>query len=438
MQEEFFPKFWFLMTIQILKVDLKDRDVLDPVLKRAREDLSSTLGLVRPIIEDVEKKGDSALREYTRKFDGDVPDSFVVELEGLRPKIDSDLEAALRKAADNIKAFHQIQIPEDKEILVNGNRLGIRHTPVESVSVYAPGGKALYPSTILMGVIPARLAGVKNVQIVTPPQKGGLPDGLIAAARIAGADRIILAGGAQGIAAVSYGTETISASEFVIGPGSKFVTAAKVYLSGLGVIGIDSPAGPSEVLVIADDSANPVWVAADLLSQAEHGEDSVAILCTDSVSLASSVAAEVDKALAERPKRGEMKRKSIEDHGRIFVFPNLEECFAFSNRFAPEHLEIQTKNFREDLKKIRHAGSVFLGDYSPVAMGDYISGTNHILPTAGAARIYSSLGVGTFLKRVTWQEVSRSSLSELYPHVKVLSEFEGLDEEHGTSVKIRT
>ncbi|MDV6235278.1 histidinol dehydrogenase [Leptospira ellisii] len=426
------------MTIQILKVDLKDRDVLDPVLKRAREDLSSTLGLVRPIIEDVEKKGDSALREYTRKFDGDVPDSFVVELEGLRPKIDSDLEAALRKAADNIKAFHQIQIPEDKEILVNGNRLGIRHTPVESVSVYAPGGKALYPSTILMGVIPARLAGVKNVQIVTPPQKGGLPDGLIAAARIAGADRIILAGGAQGIAAVSYGTETISASEFVIGPGSKFVTAAKVYLSGLGVIGIDSPAGPSEVLVIADDSANPVWVAADLLSQAEHGEDSVAILCTDSVSLASSVAAEVDKALAERPKRGEMKRKSIEDHGRIFVFPNLEECFAFSNRFAPEHLEIQTKNFREDLKKIRHAGSVFLGDYSPVAMGDYISGTNHILPTAGAARIYSSLGVGTFLKRVTWQEVSRSSLSELYPHVKVLSEFEGLDEEHGTSVKIRT
>ncbi|MBW0434398.1 histidinol dehydrogenase [Leptospira yasudae] len=426
------------MSIPILQVSLKDRSILDPVLKRAREDLSSTLNLVKPIIEDVQKRGDAALRDYTRKFDGTVPDSFVLELSSLHPKIDSDLENALQKAAENIQAFHKIQIPEDKEITVHGNRLGIRHTPVESVSVYAPGGKALYPSTILMGVIPAKLAGVKNIQIVTPPQQGALPDGLIAAAKIAGADRIILAGGAQGIAAVAYGTETIPASEFVIGPGSKFVTAAKVFLSGQGVIGIDSPAGPSEVLVVADDSANPTWVAADLLSQAEHGEDSVAILCTDSLSLAQKVAEEVEKALHERPKRGEMKRKSIEDHGRIFVFPNLEECFAFSDLFAPEHLEIQTKNYREDLKKIRHAGSVFLGNYSPVAMGDYISGTNHILPTAGAARIYSSLGVATFLKRVTWQEVSRDSLKDLYPHVKVLSEFEGLDEEHGTSVKIRT
>ncbi|RHX80105.1 histidinol dehydrogenase [Leptospira yasudae] len=426
------------MSIPILQVSLKDRSILDPVLKRAREDLSSTLNLVKPIIEDVQKRGDAALRDYTRKFDGTVPDSFVLELSSLHPKIDSDLEIALQKAAENIQAFHKIQIPEDKEITVHGNRLGIRHTPVESVSVYAPGGKALYPSTILMGVIPAKLAGVKNIQIVTPPQQGALPDGLIAAAKIAGADRIILAGGAQGIAAVAYGTETIPASEFVIGPGSKFVTAAKVFLSGQGVIGIDSPAGPSEVLVVADDSANPTWVAADLLSQAEHGEDSVAILCTDSLSLAQKVAEEVEKALHERPKRGEMKRKSIEDHGRIFVFPNLEECFAFSDLFAPEHLEIQTKNYREDLKKINHAGSVFLGNYSPVAMGDYISGTNHILPTAGAARIYSSLGVATFLKRVTWQEVSRDSLKDLYPHVKVLSEFEGLDEEHGTSVKIRT
>ncbi|TGL76212.1 histidinol dehydrogenase, partial [Leptospira yasudae] len=344
------------MSIPILQVSLKDRSILDPVLKRAREDLSSTLNLVKPIIEDVQKRGDAALRDYTRKFDGTVPDSFVLELSSLHPKIDSDLENALQKAAENIQAFHKIQIPEDKEITVHGNRLGIRHTPVESVSVYAPGGKALYPSTILMGVIPAKLAGVKNIQIVTPPQQGALPDGLIAAAKIAGADRIILAGGAQGIAAVAYGTETIPASEFVIGPGSKFVTAAKVFLSGQGVIGIDSPAGPSEVLVIADDSANPTWVAADLLSQAEHGEDSVAILCTDSLSLAQKVAEEVEKALHERPKRGEMKRKSIEDHGRIFVFPNLEECFAFSDLFAPEHLEIQTKNYREDLKKIRHAG----------------------------------------------------------------------------------
>lgn len=182
------------MAIQILQVDLKSRSVLDPVLKRAREDLSSTLDLVKPILEDVKHRGDAALREYTRKFDAVVPDSFVVDLSRSNPKIDSSLEIALGKAAENIEAFHRIQIPEDKEILIHGNRLGIRHTPVESVSVYAPGGKALYPSTILMGVIPAKLAGVKNIQIVTPPQQGALPDGLVAAAKIAGADRIILAG----------------------------------------------------------------------------------------------------------------------------------------------------------------------------------------------------------------------------------------------------
>ncbi|EMN10298.1 histidinol dehydrogenase [Leptospira interrogans] len=426
------------MAIQILKVGLKDRSVLDPVLKRAREDLSSTLALVKPIVEDVKNRGDSALREYTQKFDEVIPlKSFVLEISKLNPKIDPKLKTALVKAAKNIRNFHKIQIPENKEIIIHGNKLGIFHTPVESVSVYAPGGKALYPSTILMGVIPAKLAGVKNIQIVTPPRKGTLPDGLIAAAKIAGADRIVMAGGAQGIAAVSYGTESIPSSEFVVGPGNKFVTAAKVYLSGQGVIGIDSPAGPSEVLIIADDSADPMWVAADLLSQAEHGEDSVAILCTNSLSLAQKVKEEVEKALIERPKRGEMKRKSIKDHGKIFVFSNLEECFVFSNLFAPEHLEIQTKNFKKDLKKVKHAGSVFLGNYSPVAMGDYISGTNHILPTAGAARIYSSLGVSTFLKRVTWQEVSKKSIQNLYPHVKVLSEFEGLDEEHGHSVRIR-
>lgn len=426
------------MAIQILKVGLKDRSVLDPVLKRAREDLSSTLALVKPIVEDVKNRGDSALREYTQKFDEVIPPkSFVLEISKLNPKIDPKLKTALVKAAKNIRNFHKIQIPENKEIIIHGNKLGILHTPIESVSVYAPGGKALYPSTILMGVIPAKLAGVKNIQIVTPPRKGTLPDGLIAAAKIAGADRIVMAGGAQGIAAVSYGTESIPSSEFVVGPGNKFVTAAKVYLSGQGVIGIDSPAGPSEVLIIADDSADPMWVAADLLSQAEHGEDSVAILCTNSLSLAQKVKEEVEKALIERPKRGEMKRKSIKDHGKIFVFSNLEECFVFSNLFAPEHLEIQTKNFKKDLKKVKHAGSVFLGNYSPVAMGDYISGTNHILPTAGAARIYSSLGVSTFLKRVTWQEVSKKSIQNLYPHVKVLSEFEGLDEEHGHSVRIR-
>ncbi|MEI1278395.1 histidinol dehydrogenase [Leptospira venezuelensis] len=409
----------------------------EPILQRAKQDLNDTLALVRPILDQVKEGGDKAVYELTQKFDGLKPEKLVYPVSEWKGKADPELVAALEKAKENIEIFHKAQMPKDLDVKVSGNTLGIRYTPIESVTVYAPGGKALYPSTILMGVIPAKIAGVKHIQIVTPPQKEGIPDGLYAAAKIAGADSIVTVGGAQGIAAASFGTETIPRSEFVIGPGNKFVTAAKVLLSGQGVIGIDSPAGPSEVLVIADKFANPNWVAADLLSQAEHGEDSAAILCTDSLEFAKKVSDEIDKALKERPKREAIKRASIENESWILVFPNLEECVNFSNLYAPEHLEIQTQNYQELFKKITHAGSVFLGPYSPVAMGDYISGTNHILPTAGGSRIFSSLGVLTFLKRVTYQEVTRDSLEKLYPYVKVLSEFEGLDEEHGNSVKVR-
>ncbi|TGM98623.1 histidinol dehydrogenase [Leptospira dzoumogneensis] len=423
------------MSIRIREVG-KDFS-FEPILQRAKQDLNDTLALVRPILDQVREGGDKAVYELTQKFDRIKPEKLVYPVSEWKGKADPELVAALEKAKENIEIFHKAQIPADLDVKVSGNTLGIRYTPIESVTVYAPGGKALYPSTILMGVIPAKIAGVKNIQIVTPPQKEGIPDGLYAAAKIAGADSIVTVGGAQGIAAASYGTETISRSEFVIGPGNKFVTAAKVLLSGQGVIGIDSPAGPSEVLVIADNFANPNWVAADLLSQAEHGEDSAAILCTDSLEFAKKVSAEIDKALKERPKREAIKRASIENESWILVFSNLEECVNFSNLYAPEHLEIQTENYHELFKKITHAGSVFLGPYSPVAMGDYISGTNHILPTAGGSRIFSSLGVLTFLKRVTYQEVTRDSLEKLYPYVKVLSEFEGLDEEHGNSVKVR-
>ncbi|EQA43582.1 histidinol dehydrogenase [Leptospira broomii serovar Hurstbridge str. 5399] len=423
------------MGIRIREVD--GSFSLKSILERAKQDLGETMPLVTPILEAVRDNGDRALRELTHKFDKLDIDTFYHPVGEWKGSIPSDLQAALEKAKQNIETFHRAQLPTSLDTIVSGNRLGIRYTPIESVSVYAPGGKALYPSTILMGVLPARIAGVPHIQIVTPPQVGGIPDGLYAAAKIAGADAIITAGGAQGIAAVAYGTKSIPRSEFVIGPGNKFVTAAKIILSGQGRIGIDSPAGPSEVLVIADDSANPNWVAADLLSQAEHGEDSAAILCTDSMEFAKKVSAEIDKALVERPKRREMKTASIQNESWILVFPNLKFCVDFSNQYAPEHLEIQTRNYPELFEGIRHAGSVFLGPYSPVAMGDYISGTNHILPTAGGSRIFSSLGVMTFLKRITYQEINRSSLKELYPHVKVLSEFEGLDEEHGNSVKVR-
>jgi histidinol dehydrogenase len=427
------------MAIKIKKISIKNKSEYANILKRAKSDLSEAFDIVIPILKDVEKNGDAAIRRYTEKFDNIKLDQFKIDTKDAEVNIPEDWKQALEKAKSNIRQFHSIQLKSKTEINVSGNRLGIKYTPVESVAVYAPGGKALYPSSVLMGAIPAKIAGVKNVSLVTPPSKeGGLNPVLLYAAKIAGVDSIYTIGGAQGIAALAYGTDTVTRSEFIVGPGNRFVTAAKSYLAGVGQIGIESPAGPSEVLIIADNTANPMWVACDMLSQAEHGEDSVAILVTDSEELAKQVDLELKKALLNRPKRKEMKERAIDDNSYILIFPNIEEGIDFSNLYAPEHLEIITKDFEKHFESIVHAGSVFLGPYSPVAMGDYISGTNHVLPTAGGSRIYSSLGVDTFLKRVTYQEIRRESLINLYPFVKTLSEIEGLDEEHGTSVYVRT
>lgn len=426
------------MKIKIQKANISKLLDDKTIFTRAKSDLSGAMDVVVPIIKDVEKNGDFALKEYTKKFDGVTLDNFLIKPQEEYIEIEEKIQNAFLKAKENITNFHKTQKRENIESIISGNRLGIKFTPLESVAVYAPGGKALYPSSILMGAIPAKIAGVKQVNLVTPPPKeGGIQSALLYAAKISGIEKIYTIGGAQAIAAVSYGTETVSKSEFVVGPGNRYVTAAKTYLSGIGQIGIESPAGPSEVLVIADDSANAEWVACDLLSQAEHGEDSVAILATNSETLAEKVAKEIETAFTRRTKRLEIKQKAIQDNSMILIFPNIDECIEFSNYYAPEHLEIITRNYNKDFEKVVHAGSVFLGEYSPVAMGDYISGTNHILPTAGGSRIYSSLGVDTFLKRVTYQEINKHSLTELYPHVKEISEIEGLDEEHGTSVKIR-
>ncbi len=427
------------MAIKIKKLSIKNENEYSEILKRAKGDISDALDIVIPILKDVEQNGDAAIRRYTEKFDKIPVSNFKFHTKDLEANIPENWKVALEKAKSNIRQFHAAQLKTKTEVMVNGNRLGIKYTPVESVAVYAPGGKALYPSSVLMGAIPAKIAGVKNISLITPPASdGGLNPVLLYAAQIAGVDTIYTIGGAQGIAGLAYGTETITKSEFIVGPGNRYVTAAKSYLAGIGQIGIESPAGPSEVLIIADNTANPKWVACDMLSQAEHGEDSVAILTTDSYELAKEVDLELKKALTERPKRREMKERAIDDNSYILVFPNIDECIDFSNLYAPEHLEIITQNYQSDFEKIIHAGSVFLGPYSPVAMGDYISGTNHVLPTAGGSRIYSSLGVDTFLKRVTYQEIRRESLIELYPFVKTLSEVEGLDEEHGTSVYLRT
>ncbi|TGL90407.1 histidinol dehydrogenase [Leptospira congkakensis] len=426
------------MPIPILVCDKNESKTFDRFLSGAKEDLSSATEKVLPILEAVRTKGDKALIEFTEKFDGIKLSSVTLDPNSIQTNLDPKIKESFLRAKANIEAFHEAQKRESWSRTIDGNRLGVKYTAIPSLSVYAPGGKALYPSSVLMGVIPAKIAGVKNIQLITPPQKDGLPEILIWLCQILGVNRIVTVGGAQGIAAAAYGTESIPKSEFIVGPGNSYVAAAKSYLAGCGLIGIDSPAGPSEVCIIADSSANPKWIACDMLSQAEHGEDSSAILLTTEEEFANKVREELERAFVERPKRLEMKKNSIYKNSAILVFKSLEDCIWFSNELAPEHLEIQTKDNESVFSKIEHAGSVFIGPYSPVAMGDYITGTNHILPTARGSRIYSSLGVDTFLKRVTFQEVTKESLENLYPFVKLMSELEGLDEEHGTSVKVRT
>lgn len=426
------------MQIPILYCDRSSKELTSRFLQGAREDLTTATNRILPILEAVRTNGDSALYSYTETFDGIKLKGLTIDPKSIKTNIDLKTKEAFLRAKANIEAFHNEQKRETWSKVIDGNRLGVKYTPIPSLAVYAPGGKALYPSSVLMGIIPAKIAGVPRIQLITPPQKEGIPEILIWLAQILEIDRIVTVGGAQGIAACAYGTESVPKSEFIVGPGNAYVAAAKSYLSGQGLIGIDSPAGPSEVCIIADREANPKWIACDMLSQAEHGEDSSAILLTTDETLAKRVQEELEIALIERPKRLEMKRKAIYENSGILVFPSMEDCIWFSNELAPEHLEIQTQNNEAIFSKIEHAGSVFLGPYSPVAMGDYISGTNHILPTARGSRIYSSLGVDTFLKRVTFQEVTKESLETLYPFVKLMSELEGLDEEHGTSVKVRT
>lgn len=426
------------MPIPILQCDRNSKDQYSRFLLGAREDLSAATTRILPILEAVRTKGDEALLSYTEKFDGIKLSQVTIDPKQFKTNIDPKIKEAFLRAKANIEDFHLAQKRESWSKIIDGNRLGVKYTPIPSLAVYAPGGKALYPSSVLMGIIPAKIAGVPSIQLITPPQKEGLPEILVWLAQILEIDRIVTVGGAQGIAAAAYGTESVPKSEFIVGPGNAYVAAAKSFLSGQGLIGIDSPAGPSEVCIIADGSANAKWIACDMLSQAEHGEDSSAILLTTDLTLAKRVSEELEIAFVERPKRLQMKQKAIYENSAVLVFPNIDDCIWFSNELAPEHLEIQTENNEVIFSKIDHAGSVFLGPYSPVAMGDYISGTNHILPTARGSRIYSSLGVDTFLKRVTFQEVTKESLETLYPFVKLMSELEGLDEEHGTSVKVRT
>jgi len=383
---------------------------------------------VSAVLADVREKGDAAVREYTKKFDKVDFTDFEVseeEFEKAISGIDAGLLEHLKTAASNIRAFHEAQLPESTWFmeLKPGIVLGQKATPLESVGAYAPGGRASYPSTVLMTVIPARVAGVEQVIVCTPPRADGSVHPLtLAAAKVAGADRVFKLGGVQAVGAMAYGTESVPKVDKIVGPGNVFVTSAKMQVRD--VAEIDFPAGPSEVLIIADGSADAVMVASDIIAQAEHDPNSVSVLVTSSEALAKAVRDEV-KVQAEQTARSEIVKVSLEN-AAILTESSLEKCIDFSNKFAPEHLEIIVSDEDFVLDRIKNAGSIFVGAYAPVPVGDYASGTNHVLPTAGYARIYSGLNINHFMKYSTIQKISRGGLESLKETVIALAEEEGL------------
>lgn len=399
------------------------------------EDVAKT---VSAVLSNVRIKGDAALREYTAKFDKIELANFEVSEEELQQALSSispELLDHLKSAAANIRAFHEAQLPEAIWFmeLKPGIVLGQKATPLESVGAYAPGGRASYPSTVLMTVIPARVAGVEQVIVCTPPRPDGSVHPLtLAAAKVAGADKVFKLGGAQAIGAMAYGTETVPKVDKIVGPGNVFVTSAKMQIRDIAEI--DFPAGPSEVLIIADESADAIMVASDILAQAEHDPNSLSILITSSGTLAEAVNREV-LVQAEQAARSSIVKASLEN-AAILIANSLEQCIGFSNKFAPEHLEIMISDPDFVLDRIKNAGSIFIGNYSPVPVGDYASGTNHVLPTSGYARVYSGLNINHFIKYSSIQRISKSGLESLKETVIALAEEEGL-QAHADAIRTR-
>jgi len=393
---------------------------------------------VDAIIEQVRQQGDAALMELTERFDGVRPDPLRVPAEELAAAwqaTPSDLQAALQLAHRRIVDFHQRQKPADLNVTgVHGERLGRRWRPVERAGLYVPGGRASYPSTVLMNAVPARVAGVQRLVMVTPPGPDGrVNQTVLAAAHLAGVEEIYRVGGAQAIAALAYGTESIPRVDVISGPGNLYVTLAKKAVYGR--VSIDSLAGPSEVLVIADHSANPEHVAADLLAQAEHDPLAAAILLTTSPELAAAVPAAIEAQLAGHP-RAAITRQALNDWGLIVVCDSLDQAARLSDRFAPEHLELQVERPEPLADQIQHAGAIFLGAWTPEAVGDYLAGPNHTLPTSGTARFAGALCVETFLRHTSLIQFNRQALEATGAAVGTLADSEGLHS-HAESVRRR-
>ena len=421
--------------IPILKLeDLTPEQILNRDIQ-AEENVSAA---VDAVITNVRQNGDAALLEYTEKFDGvKLSDLRVSDEEIARAmmEVSPGLVDTLRAAAANIEAFHRAQVRQDVVLTDRpGMVLGQRYTPIEKVGICVPRSPVAFPSTILMNVIPAKIAGVKDIVLVTPPEKDGTvsPAALVAAA-IAGVDRIFKVGGAQAVAALAYGTETVPAVDKIVGPGGIFVATAKRKV--FGKVGIDMIAGPSEILVLADDTCDPKWVAADLLSQAEHDVMASAVLATDSEPLAKAVQAEVERQLTLLP-REPIARKSMENNAKILLCKTLDEAISVANRIAPEHLEICVDDPFAILSKIQNAGSIFLGKNAPEALGDYFAGPNHTLPTSGTARFSSPLGVDDFIKKSQFIYYTRDALEQVAKPIAAFAREEGL-EGHARSVTVR-
>ena len=418
------------------------KESLDAMLSIVRQYTQQTTDMeierrVYDIIENVRANGDAALREYSEKFDGVKLDDFKVDqsiIDAAWDNLPEDLKHALLVAKKNITEFHSREIEQGfVDMDTPGITRGQKVTPLARVGLYVPGGTAAYPSTIMMTALPAKIAGVKEIIMVTPPQKDGINPAVLGAAKLAGVDAVYQVGGAQGVAALAYGTEQIPKVDKIVGPGNIYVATAKRQV--FGQVDIDMIAGPSEIGIIADESANPVHLAADLLSQAEHDPRARAIMVTNSEKLANLVSDEVERQLSQLP-RESIARPAIENNSYIAVMDSVEDMFTVMNEVAPEHLEIQLPDPMEYMSMVENAGSVFLGRYASEPLGDYVGGTNHVLPTSGTAKFSSPLGVYDFVKRISFTQFSRERLQEVAKDITTLARTEGL-EAHARAIDVR-
>ena len=427
--------------MRIIKLtDETKKNLMEDLLKRSPNNYSQYESTVNDILANVKENKNQAVFEYTAKFDkfNLTAENIKVsraEIEEAYTLMDADLVEVIRKAANNIRVFHMKQLRNSWfDAKEDGTILGMKITPIEKAGVYVPGGKAAYPSSVLMNVIPAKVAGVKEVIMTTPPSADGkINPGTLVAADIAGVDTIYKVGGAQAIGALAFGTESIPKVDKITGPGNIFVALAKKAVSGF--VSIDSIAGPSEILVLADEGANPRYIAADMLSQAEHDELASAILITTSEELAKKVSEEVDKFTAVLSRK-EIIQKSLDNYGYILVADTMEQAIETTNEIASEHLEILTANPFDTMTKIRNAGAIFLGEYSSEPLGDYFAGPNHILPTNGTSRFFSPVNVDDFIKKSSIIAYSKEALEKIHKDIELFAESEGLTA-HANSIKVR-